>query len=257
MTEDETTIVERERRFHNERFLRDTESPSGGKDWWGAIWHETERQKEMLRTSARGKDVLEYGCGDGSFSLLALKLPAISASLTGIDISDVAIGKAAARPAQLGYQNARFREMNAEAMSFPDESFDVVFGRAIIHHLDLEKSFSEVARVLRKDGVAIFSEPLGHNPLINLYRRRTPTVRTVDEHPLRMEDFTLARRYFARIDTCFHGMFTVMIVFLGLTAVGRPWRLAKAIDDVVLRSPAIGRYAWNCLFVCRKTYEVE
>lgn len=82
-------------------------------------------------------------------------------------------------------------------------------------------------------------------------------MRTVDEHPLRMEDFTLARRYFARIDTCFHGMFTVMIVFLGLTAVGRPWRLAKAIDDVVLRSPAIGRYAWNCLFVCRKTYEVE
>jgi ubiquinone/menaquinone biosynthesis C-methylase UbiE len=93
---------------------------------------------------ARGKDVLEYGCGDGSFSLLALKLPAISASLTGIDISDVAIGKAAARPAQLGYQNARFREMNAEAMSFPDESFDVVFGRAIIHHLDLEKSLARL-----------------------------------------------------------------------------------------------------------------
>ncbi len=179
------------------------------------------------------------------------ELPEISGSLIGIDISDVAIGKAAARASELGYRNASFRQMNAEAMSFPDESFDVVFGRAIVHHLNIEKCFAEAARVLRKDGIAIFSEPMGHNPLINLYRKRTPTMRTVDEHPLRMEDFALARRYFSRIDTNFHGMFTLLTVLLGRAAP--PFRFTKAIDDVVLQSPAIGRYAWNCLFVCHKT----
>jgi hypothetical protein len=33
-------------------------------------------------------------------------------------------------------------------------------------------------------GWALFSEPLGHNPLVNWYRNRTPEQRTEDEHPL-------------------------------------------------------------------------
>jgi hypothetical protein len=48
---------------------------------------------------------------------------------------------------------------------------------------DLSLACSEIARVLRPGGPAIFVEPLGHNPLINAYRKRTPALRTVDEHP--------------------------------------------------------------------------
>lgn len=38
-----------------------------------------------------------------------------------------------------------------------------------------------------------FSEPLGHNPIINWYRNRTPEMRTEDEHPLLIKDIEFAK----------------------------------------------------------------
>jgi SAM-dependent methyltransferase len=250
MANDEMDIVERERVFHNNRFSNDVDRTHLGK-YYGAIWHGTEHLKQLVRSLGKDKNVLEYGCSDGSFSLFALKLPEICASLTGIDISDVAIAKADAAATQCDYKNVAFYRMNGEAMNFANDSFDLVFGMGIIHHLDLEKSFFEVNRVLRPNGVAVFYEPLGHNPIVNLYRRLTPQIRTIDEHPLRTSDFALARRYFAQVDTVFYGMFTVLGVFLGTGISGRGWRIAKALDDAILRLPVIGKYAWSCLLICR------
>jgi len=51
--------------------------------------------------------------------------------------------------------------MNAEELKFADDYFDIVCGGAILHHLDLNKALSEIARVLKPDGKAIFVEPLG------------------------------------------------------------------------------------------------
>src|SRR3546814_4334755 len=45
------------------------------------------------------------------------------------------------------------------------------------------------SRVLRPGGRAVFIEPLGLNPAIELYRRFTPSARTPDEHPLLRRDF--------------------------------------------------------------------
>src|SRR5262249_62341576 len=45
----------------------------------------------------------------------------------------------------------------AERLPFPDESFDLVFGHAVLHHLpDLDASFEEFARVLRPGGTVVF-----------------------------------------------------------------------------------------------------
>ena len=72
----------------------------------------------------------------------------------------------------------RFQVMNAEVLEFPDASFDLVFGVAILHHLDLDTACAEFLRVLRPSGTAVFLEPLGHNPFINLVRWATPAART-------------------------------------------------------------------------------
>ena len=249
MSED---IIERERRFHNERFSHDVDPRTGLNKWYASVRHGPEMQNALVRQHARNKTVLEYGCSDGALSLDELYLPAQCHSLTGIDISDVAIKKATAKATKAGLTNARFLTMNAEAMTFPDQSFDLVFGRGIVHHLDLQKCFGEISRVLRPNGVAIFCEPMGCNPIINLYRRRTPNIRTPDEHPLLMADFALARRNFARVDTTFYGLFSVASVFLDATANGIPYRLSKAFDDLILRLPIVKQYAWHCLIVCHK-----
>jgi ubiquinone/menaquinone biosynthesis C-methylase UbiE len=252
MSENDADVIERERRFHNARFAQNVDPRAPLDKWYAAVRHGAELQNEMVRGLARGKDVLEYGCADGGLSMLGLRLPEICASLTGIDISDVAIAKAVTQAAQLGYGNTSFKAMNAEAMTFPDASFDVVYGRGIVHHLDLRKCFGEVSRVLRKDGAAVFSEPMGHNPLLNFYRKRTPELRTEDEHPLRMSDFALARQYFARVDILFYGLFTAASVLIDPAANGKAYRMAKAVDDFLLRLPFVGRYAWHCLMICRK-----
>ncbi|RFB75511.1 class I SAM-dependent methyltransferase [Methylovirgula sp. 4M-Z18] len=244
--------IERERQFHNERFIHEADPRQHLDKWYASIRHGAEWQNELVRRYANNADVLEYGCSTGGLSIDELRLPEICRSFTGIDISDVAIAKANRHADAAGFTNARFLAMDAEAMSFADGSFDLVFGRGIIHHLDIDKSFGGIARVLRKDGVAIFCEPMGHNPILNLYRKTTPDIRTIDEHPLKMADFVVARRHFARVETKFYGLFSAASRFLDPASNRLPYRASKAFDNWILRAPAIGRYAWYCLIVCHK-----
>src|SRR3546814_9362268 len=99
--------------------------------------------------------------------------------------------------------------MNAEAMTFPDDSFDLVFGSGIIHHLDIDRAFGEIARVLRPGGRAVFIEPLGLNPAIELYRRFTPSARTPAEHPLLRRDFRRFDAAFGSTSCRFYGIPTL------------------------------------------------
>src|SRR5205807_1094253 len=85
---------------------------------------------------------------------------------------------------------------DAHATTFPDDSFDLIVGVAILHHLDLEVALREIRRVLRPGGRAVFLEPLWHNPLLRLGRRLTPSARTPDEHPLTVQDWELCHAIF-------------------------------------------------------------
>lgn len=109
-----------------------------------------------------------------------------------------------ARAEELGLGDSiDFRVGNCEALSLPDAAVDVVAGTGVLHHVDLDAAYPEIARILRRGGQAMFIEPLGHHPLLKLYRARTPEQRTPDEHPLVMEDFDLARWWFERLDLQF------------------------------------------------------
>jgi SAM-dependent methyltransferase len=136
--------------------------------------------------------------------------------------------------------------MSAEDLDLPAGSFDAVIGVSVLHNLDIALVFAEMARVLKPDGFAVLLEPLGHNPVINAYRRRTPRSRDAFAHPLRFEDLSLARRWFARVDL---SSFHVLAMLAGPVA-DRPGgrrlgRALHAIDRVLLdRVPGMRRYAW-------------
>jgi SAM-dependent methyltransferase len=233
--------VERERAYHNERF-RDESRLAQGK-YYRAIRDGAEVFTNRVIEKATGADALEYGCGNAS---QALTLAPLARSICGIDISDVAILDA--REAAKGQANARFEVMNAEALEFPDASFDLVFGRGIVHHLDLTKCFGEVARVLRPGGTALFWEPLGHNLLLNGYRSLTPNARTPDEHPLLAADFDLARQYFGDVRTRFYGLTSLAAVPFGDGAVGDAvLKVSAGIDRALFRVPGLKWQAWYCM----------
>lgn len=191
--------LEREREFHDRAFAENVRASAGRfYSVTGSMfaWYE-----DALSLPAPGARALEYGCGPGS---RAFHLARAGAEVVGIDISPVAIEQASERGRAEGLADRlEFKVMDAEHLEYPDSSFDIVCGSGILHHLDLVRSYSEISRVLKRSGVGVFTEPLGHNPAINAYRRRTPGLRTVDEHPLLRRDIDLARDFFGDVQTRF------------------------------------------------------
>ena len=81
----------------------------------------------------------------------------------------------------------------------------------------------------------------------HLYRLE-PQLRTPDEHPLRMADFQLAKRFFSSIELSFFGLSTLLAVPFRETKVGAPaMKLCEAADSYLLRVPLIQRNAWFVL----------
>jgi hypothetical protein len=104
-----------------------------------------------------------------------------------------------------------------------------------------------MARVLRPGGTAVFLEPLGHNPIINLYRRITPAVRTPDEHPLLMKDLKVAAQYFNKVEAQFFNLTTFLAVPFRKWSVFKPLVGALDLCDRALFTvvPFAKRYAWQ------------
>lgn len=182
----------RERDYHDRAFSENTRDDAGK---FYAIANGLKKEyAHRLGMECAGKRLLEYGCGPGGVSL---SLAAAGVQTTGIDISGVAIEKARAAAAERNIGHASYEVMDAEKLAYEDSRYDMICGTSILHHLSLERAFDEIARVLAPGGFALFIEPLGHNPLINLYRKRTPALRTSDEHPLVMGDVKKRRGGFS------------------------------------------------------------
>jgi 2-polyprenyl-3-methyl-5-hydroxy-6-metoxy-1,4-benzoquinol methylase len=232
---------ETERQFHNQRYGAGHDIREPLSKWYAAVAASARTQNEMVRRYGKGGKVLEYGCADGRISL-GDHLADDAASFHGIDISDQAIDIARKSAASQELTNYEFTVMDAENMSFSDNEFDVVFGRGILHHLDLSRCFPEIARVLRPGGKAIFNEPLGHNPALNLFRKMTPHLRTPDEHPLLMSDLRFAQTRFRSVDYEFFGLTTLLAVPLQKTSLGPGFmRFCEQTDSLLLRLPLIQR----------------
>ena len=105
---------------------------------------------------------LEIGAGTGYFTLNLMRAGVI-AEATATDISPGMLRRLEASAAELGLA---VETVPAEASDLPfaDESFDLVLGHAVLHHLpDLERAFAELARVLRPGGTLAFcGEPSRH-----------------------------------------------------------------------------------------------
>jgi SAM-dependent methyltransferase len=237
----------RERDFHNHRFSQKEDPRAHLDSWYQAIRRGAEKQDQMVTELSRNAIVLEYGCSDGGLSINHLALPPLAKRFEGIDISDVAIARANNAVHDLGYRNVSFRVMNGEAMDYEDNTFDVIFGRGIIHHLNLPACYSEVSRVLKPGGCAIFYEPLGHNPAFNWYRRRTPDLRTEGERPLLINDIKLAQQFFSQVNVRFFGLFTLVGVLIDPTAKGTVFRLFDVVDRLALSISFVQRLAWYSL----------
>ena len=106
--------------------------------------------------SLPGKRVLDVGTGSG---LLAIELAKTRSDLfiKGIDISEEMLKLARQNAARSGFNdNIEFRQAPAEALPFPDGSFDLVASNTSLHlWTDPRKVFQEISRVTSPGGYCL------------------------------------------------------------------------------------------------------
>jgi SAM-dependent methyltransferase len=101
---------------------------------------------------AAGKRVLDLGCNHGYGSALIAKS---AAAVTGVDVSKAAIIKAREK-----YPHLDFHVVDGRSLPFESASFDVVASFQVIEHVTDPKPYlKEICRVMRQDGMAIFTTP--------------------------------------------------------------------------------------------------
>jgi SAM-dependent methyltransferase len=232
---------QREAEFHDRVFT--DESRSATDRFYSITASSKSFYRNYLLDHCQGRQVLEYGAGPHSHSPL---MAPRGARVTGIDISMVAAAQYRTVARQRNVRDIQVCVMNAESLAFADDSFDLICGTGILHHLQLTQCFPEMARALRPGGAAVFIEPLGHNPFINAYRNMTPQLRTVDEHPLLAADLEFARRFFKRVDcTYFHLTSLLAIPFARARWFPRMVSWLDRLDQGIFRNlPFFHKHSW-------------
>jgi ubiquinone/menaquinone biosynthesis C-methylase UbiE len=119
------------------------------------------REKTLAHMPLQPSDrVLDVGCGTGSLTLPIAQRLAPSGLAVGLDAAPRMIA-IARRKATLTGLPARFEVGVAEALPFPDASFDVAVNSMFAHHVDLELkrlAFAEMHRVLRPGGLLVTAD---------------------------------------------------------------------------------------------------
>lgn len=242
---------QKEAEFHN--IIRKSEEEHGKEASNRKFYDITRKSNEFFYNyviqNCLGKRALDYCCGDGKRTIF---LAQHGAKSFGIDISEESIKKCKeiAEKEDL-IKETNFSVMDAEKLEFEDNSFDLIICTGVLHHLDIQKAYPELARVLKSDGKIICCEPLVHNPFFQLYRRLTPNLRTKweVEHILHKKDIQLAKKYFSKVETRFFHLATLLAIpFRYLPGFYFLLGILEKIDSAILQLPLVKWLAWQVAF---------
>lgn len=245
--------------FHDKRIDRPEDYGRGKRNFY-SVEGLSMAYEGLLREvgSFNGKRVLDFGCGEGWASIDYAEKGA--SSIVAFDISGSSL-KSAKRNITESRQKSTIHliQMAGENMGFKDGSFNLILGNAILHHTDLETTIKEIHRVLKKEGRALFVEPLGHNPMINLFRKLTPWRRSKYEEPINLNtlyelihnQFEIRMKGYYLFSTLalasflLHGNTKILLLTM---------RILTKFDEIALQCfKSLNRYCFAGLFIFKKT----
>jgi ubiquinone/menaquinone biosynthesis C-methylase UbiE len=215
------------------------------------------RRMTSLAGLAPGAIVVDFGCGTG---ILLPDLVEAGLHPIGLDVSADMLLAAPGLPGSL--------RLRADGCRMPvmDASVDAVLCRGSIHHLpDLEGAFTEIARVLKRGGTLVFSEPSNDSPVNRaaryvMYRRSAEF--NVDDEGLRRKEILpmLARqgfvvehsRGFGFLAYTFAGFPDKLNVLARVPGATLFTRVLIAVDSLLERLPLVHAFALHWQVRARK-----
>ena len=243
-----TDINIREKEFHNR--LQSSSKGRFENIFYKALSNTWSDFYNYLSSNAKNCEILDYGCGEGPIIDKVIKFN--PKKITGIDISDVSISKAKEKFKDLDSKIILLVD-NCEKTKFHDNKFDIVYGIGILHHLRISECIAEIYRILKPGGTFLFIEPLGTNPLINLYRILTPKSRSKDEHPLVSKDFEIIKSKFNIVNLKYYGLLTLIFFpFYSRSSNSSIFNLLIKLDQFLFKAKLFRFFAWSTLIVARK-----
>jgi ubiquinone/menaquinone biosynthesis C-methylase UbiE len=122
-------------------------------DWHPRIAHRLVEYAHLCP----GQHVLDIATGTGMFAIEAAQIVGIEGRVIGIDISTGMIEQAKRKAETLGLGNIEFQFADAEALNFPENSFDCIFcSSALIWMSDLLDALRHWHQLLRPGGLLGF-----------------------------------------------------------------------------------------------------
>jgi SAM-dependent methyltransferase len=194
------------------------------------------------------KTILDLGCGTGeNTALLSLR----GGAVVGMDLSVDLVSLARRRMRMKGLPGELLAG-SAHALPFRDNSFDVVFGAAILHHLDLDLAAREIRRVLKPEGIGVFVEPLRDSASLRVLRKLIPARRervSPHESPLTIRQ---VRRFSGLMEMQAERFFTMPTSRI-LEMAGVRGELPARFDRWLLGAfPPLRKYATGIVFSIRR-----
>lgn len=210
--------------------------------------------------SMRGLEVLDCGCGLG---ILSVFLAQRGAKVKACDISPQMV-KIARRLAQENEVQDRVNVQQGalEELDYPEESFDLVVGTKVLHHVDIGYSAPRLNKIVKRGGTAVFWEPTYMNPVLRglraLYRSIPGTKRVGSEyeHPLTRLEIDALRVAFGG-NLRLHGapffFFSHIVKVLGVGKIAAIRMCANGTDYLIDRVlPFLRRWNFQQILVLKK-----
>lgn len=204
-----------------------------------------------------GKRILDVGCGNG---LNAVQFATMGATVTGIDLSPKAIETARRRAEVNGVSDrVTFVCTPIEIADLADDSFDIVWANAILHHMldEFQLTLCRLVAWTRPDGLLVCAEPMNLFEPIRWLRRMIPvrTEATPGERPLVKGEIEAVRRCLANPRMRSYMLFGFLdrFVLVNQNYERSPF-LRRAISNAIafadyalLSLPGLNRLAASCV----------
>ena len=194
------------------------------------------------------KWLLEVGCGEGKESV---KFRGQGLKAVSIDLSHVQLQRAQElMQEKFGDGAMFFVQANAEELPFARDSFQAIYAKAVLHHLDMDIAYGEFERTLTEDGRIAVTEPLAHHPLIWFGRFVTPQLRTRDERPIPFDEFEQFAARFSQSEVNTYFLLAPLAYIFRVLPKGeslfrKTHTFLQRVDARLFRTfPFLRRFAW-------------